>query len=343
MDVVVTGSTGLIGSALVRALAAAGHRPIRLVRGAPAGDEISWEPSLGSIDAASLEGVDAVVHLAGRGHRRPPLDRRLQGGGEAQPHGGHPPARHDARPPDEAAPRARLGVRGRLLRRPRRRGARREQPARDRLPQRGLPGVGGGHRPRGRGRGAGGADPKRRRPQCHGWRAEAPAPAVQARPRRQDGHGSTVAELDLDRRRGRGDAPPARPRPPRPGEPHGTGPGDQRRIHEDPGPGAGPPGVPADPDVRAEAGPRLGAGGEPAVQRAAGGPERARGETATGSGTPPWRSRCGRCSASRRADTRRATSGLSPPGRAHRPPGRCAPPTPPPRTGSTCSASSGCC
>ena len=69
MDVVITGSSGLIGQALVPALKAAGHRPIRLVRRAPApgGDEIRWDPTRGEIDAASLEGVGAVVNLAGAG------------------------------------------------------------------------------------------------------------------------------------------------------------------------------------------------------------------------------------------------------------------------------------
>jgi uncharacterized protein (TIGR01777 family) len=68
MDVVVTGSHGLIGSALVRSLEADGHRVLRLVRSAPSGsDEARWDPRSGTIDAASLEGVDAVVHLAGAG------------------------------------------------------------------------------------------------------------------------------------------------------------------------------------------------------------------------------------------------------------------------------------
>ena len=69
MDVLITGSSGLIGSALVAALTAGGHRPIRLVRRAPkaGADEIGWQPADGEIDAASLEGLDAVVHLAGAG------------------------------------------------------------------------------------------------------------------------------------------------------------------------------------------------------------------------------------------------------------------------------------
>lgn len=68
MDVAITGASGLIGTALVAALGRAGHRPIRVVRKGTGGtDEIVWNPSAGTIDAERLEGVDAVVHLAGAG------------------------------------------------------------------------------------------------------------------------------------------------------------------------------------------------------------------------------------------------------------------------------------
>lgn len=69
MDVVVSGSSGLIGTALTIALKQAGHRPIGLVRRAPAAgaDEIRWDINSGELDAESLEGVGAVVHLAGAG------------------------------------------------------------------------------------------------------------------------------------------------------------------------------------------------------------------------------------------------------------------------------------
>lgn len=66
--VAVTGASGLIGSALVSYLKSEGHTIQRLVRrkaGAP--DEVEWNPTAGTIDLASLEGVDAVIHLAGAG------------------------------------------------------------------------------------------------------------------------------------------------------------------------------------------------------------------------------------------------------------------------------------
>ena len=68
MDVAVTGSSGLIGSALRPALEAAGHRVLRLVRRGGGGpDTIAWDPQAGTIDAGGLEGVGGVVNLAGEG------------------------------------------------------------------------------------------------------------------------------------------------------------------------------------------------------------------------------------------------------------------------------------
>ena len=65
--VVVSGSSGLIGSALVTRLAAAGHHVMRLVRRPALAGEIRWDPAAGELPAADLEGVDAVIHLAGAG------------------------------------------------------------------------------------------------------------------------------------------------------------------------------------------------------------------------------------------------------------------------------------
>src|SRR5690606_23466 len=68
MRVTVTGSSGLIGSALVESLRADGHDVVRLIRREPsAPDEARWSPADGCVEAAALDGVDAVVHLAGAG------------------------------------------------------------------------------------------------------------------------------------------------------------------------------------------------------------------------------------------------------------------------------------
>jgi uncharacterized protein (TIGR01777 family) len=71
MKIIVTGSTGLIGRALVRSLLAEGHSVTRLVRGdtqtfrAPGTSAVRWDPDAGTLDAKALEGHDAAVHLAG--------------------------------------------------------------------------------------------------------------------------------------------------------------------------------------------------------------------------------------------------------------------------------------
>ncbi|WP_030849241.1 TIGR01777 family oxidoreductase [Streptomyces sp. NRRL F-4474] len=68
MRIAVTGSTGLIGSALVRSLRADGHEVVRFVRRDPArADEARWDPERGHVDPAGLAGCGAVVHLAGAG------------------------------------------------------------------------------------------------------------------------------------------------------------------------------------------------------------------------------------------------------------------------------------
>jgi uncharacterized protein (TIGR01777 family) len=66
MRVAVAGGSGLIGSALVPALREAGHDVARLVRREPESvDEASWDPEAGAIDEGALEGVGAIVNLAG--------------------------------------------------------------------------------------------------------------------------------------------------------------------------------------------------------------------------------------------------------------------------------------
>lgn len=90
MRIAITGSSGLIGSALARSLEGDGHRVVRVVRSesGSTGDQVSWDIDAGRIDAAGLEGLDAVVHLAGEGiaarrwtdeHKRRVLDSRAKG------------------------------------------------------------------------------------------------------------------------------------------------------------------------------------------------------------------------------------------------------------------------
>ena len=66
LRIAVTGATGLVGSRLIPFLQTGGHEIFQLVRHQPRGDhDIAWNPATGDIDAAALEGMDAVVHLAG--------------------------------------------------------------------------------------------------------------------------------------------------------------------------------------------------------------------------------------------------------------------------------------
>ena len=65
MKILVTGATGLVGSALVPFLAGGGHEVARLGRSAPGAGDIRWDPEAGVLEPDALEGFDGVVHLAG--------------------------------------------------------------------------------------------------------------------------------------------------------------------------------------------------------------------------------------------------------------------------------------
>lgn len=66
LKVAITGASGLVGKALVPYLTTAGHEVFRLVRRAPRDPgEISWDPVRNVLDPTDLDGLDAIVHLAG--------------------------------------------------------------------------------------------------------------------------------------------------------------------------------------------------------------------------------------------------------------------------------------
>jgi uncharacterized protein (TIGR01777 family) len=86
--VAITGSHGLIGTALAARLLAEGHTPVPVVRGAPSTGEVGWDPAAGRLRPDELVGLDAVVNLAGAGladkrwneaRKRELLDSRLRG------------------------------------------------------------------------------------------------------------------------------------------------------------------------------------------------------------------------------------------------------------------------
>ena len=67
MRILVSGTSGLVGSALVPSLGTGGHQVVRLVRTPPGrgASALHWDPSRGQLDPASLEGFDALIHLGG--------------------------------------------------------------------------------------------------------------------------------------------------------------------------------------------------------------------------------------------------------------------------------------
>ena len=81
MNVLISGATGLIGSALIPALETGGHRVIRLTRSPRSNEDVGWDPAASEIDASHLEDLDAIVHLAGEsiaeGRWTPQKKRRI--------------------------------------------------------------------------------------------------------------------------------------------------------------------------------------------------------------------------------------------------------------------------
>lgn len=87
MRIVVSGASGLIGSALVPRLRAVGHDVTTLVRRSAGTAESTWDPARGVIDGSVIDGADAVIHLSGAGigdkrwsnsYKREILDSRVK-------------------------------------------------------------------------------------------------------------------------------------------------------------------------------------------------------------------------------------------------------------------------
>jgi len=64
MKILIAGSNGMVGSAVTRHLIENGHEITRLVRKTPGPGEIWWNPDIGEVDTAGLDGFYGVVHLA---------------------------------------------------------------------------------------------------------------------------------------------------------------------------------------------------------------------------------------------------------------------------------------
>ena len=89
MRIGITGASGFIGSQLAAFLTTGGHTVVRIGRGdvSPGKVDVSWDPLRGKLDPASLEGLDAIIHLAGAPiaerwsaeHKREIRDSRVEG------------------------------------------------------------------------------------------------------------------------------------------------------------------------------------------------------------------------------------------------------------------------
>ena len=86
MLIAITGASGFIGSALSSSLEKDGHKILSVSR-STSGD-VLWDPTSGQIEAGKLEGIDAVIHLAGENiasrrwtdkQKRRILDSRVEG------------------------------------------------------------------------------------------------------------------------------------------------------------------------------------------------------------------------------------------------------------------------
>ena len=230
MRVAITGSSGLIGSALRARLLRQGHDVVPVVRRvANAGrDQLGSGAGHARPDRPQWRGRRREPRRCR--YRRPPVDRLLQASDPRQPDSRDHPDLRDDRPRRRRSTRAVVGIGHRLLRRSGRHGRRRDVARRHRLPGRGLHRMGGEHGRRRRSRRARRASAHEHGAGGAGRCTPQDAAALQARPRRPDRQRKAMGELDLDRRRGRRDRAPAQRRGVRTGQPRLAQPGDERRV-----------------------------------------------------------------------------------------------------------------
>ena len=126
MKIIISGASGLLGTALTNVLRAEGDTVKHLVRtgrkaASPADDgDIQWDPTSARVDVPALEGADAVVHLSGAERRRGPMDAGAEASSAQQPSGYNTDTGGFARPSEPEAERVYLRVGGGVLRQSRR-------------------------------------------------------------------------------------------------------------------------------------------------------------------------------------------------------------------------------
>ena len=181
MRVLVTGATGLIGSALCDALLARGEEVVGLSRDPararstnPTASWHAWDAANERPPAAAFEGVDAVVNLIGENINQRLTDEAKERIRDEPRAGDEEPRRRDARAP-RRHPRRSSASRDRLLRRPRRGDRRRVDPAAEGFLAQIVRRVGGRGAAAARRRRAGGGLPHRARPRPRGRPAQAAA------------------------------------------------------------------------------------------------------------------------------------------------------------------------
>ena len=305
MRILMSGGSGLIGTALSRSLAADGHTVSNLVRRQARAHEVTWDPAAGQLPPEAFDGCDAVINLSGAGigdkrwtddYKRELLASRVQ----TTELLATTMAELDD-PPSVFLSGSAVGWYG--------------DRGDERLDEISTPGDGFLSDLCQQWEDATIAAEKAGIRTVHlrtgivlsseGGILKKQLPLFKARSRRPLRQRPSMAELDIHRRRGRGDHSPPRVRDLRCGQPHGAGACDQRRVHHDAGQGRAPPGSDPDPRLRAEVDARRRARRLPVARWSTSCCRRLSSAVATSSITPRWARRCTTCCSAGRSVTGR--------------------------------------